>query len=417
MDETTSLFNYRDPRSMMADRYAGAYQPLSGSLDQMTIQLGGNAGAMVGNALFGGKTSAMAEQSVLNEAIKESEAAEDPDERLSLFAAALRKRGLEGYAQKAEMQLLERQRKRADIDRLRAIANRPVGGGGTGPERMAAFVANVQARLAAGETVPEEERLRAQGFADVLSRNQFFQQEDGAIVNVPKNDFGRIRSLLDQGAIEIPSSIGTPSQQAPQGTQTPPTQGGQTPRPLAASNVIPTPDSTAAAAKKAESDRQNQVVFESDINQIDKALNTVRTAGRRAAGIGSWLAFIPESSASSLADTIESIDAAKLIQQIQALKQASPTGSTGFGSLTEKEGLQLINRLGSIKQTKSPQELEASLLEVRGLLGKLAGKESAPSGGASANEELIKRVMADPRNKGKTRQQIEAGLRKRGLIK
>ena len=120
MEDTTSLFNYRDPRSMRADRFAAQRQAPSGSLDEMTVQLGGNAGSLIGNALFGGRTSAMAEQAVLNEAIKESEVAEDPDERLKLFAQALRKRGLEGYAQKAEMQLLNRQKTLSEMNDKKA---------------------------------------------------------------------------------------------------------------------------------------------------------------------------------------------------------------------------------------------------------------------------------------------------------
>jgi hypothetical protein len=114
MEDITSLFNYRDPRSMMADSYASQYQALSGTPQQMIVQNAANAGSLLGNALFGGKTSAMAEQSVLNEAIKESEVAEDPDERLSLFANSLRKRGLEGYAQKVDAQLQGRIKTRTD---------------------------------------------------------------------------------------------------------------------------------------------------------------------------------------------------------------------------------------------------------------------------------------------------------------
>jgi len=105
--------NYTDPRGMMADRYASQYTPLSGSLDQMTVQLGGNAGALLGNALFGGQSSAMMEQRAINDAIKEADAAEDPDERLSLFAQALRKRGLEGRAQDVESKLATRLKDRA----------------------------------------------------------------------------------------------------------------------------------------------------------------------------------------------------------------------------------------------------------------------------------------------------------------
>lgn len=122
MEDISSLFNYRDPRSLRADQYSAQMQAPSGSLDEMTVQLGGNAGSMIGNALFGGKTSKMAEQAVLNEAIKESEVAEDPDERLKLFAASLRRRGLEGYAQKAEMQLVTRQKTKAEADKAAAAA-------------------------------------------------------------------------------------------------------------------------------------------------------------------------------------------------------------------------------------------------------------------------------------------------------
>lgn len=114
MEDTTSLFNYRDPRSLMADRYASQYMAPSGSLENMIVQTGANAGSLIGNALFGGRTSDIAEQAVLNEAIKESEVAEDPDERLSLFARALRKRGLEGYAQKVDSQLQSRLKTKAD---------------------------------------------------------------------------------------------------------------------------------------------------------------------------------------------------------------------------------------------------------------------------------------------------------------
>jgi hypothetical protein len=278
-------------------------------------------------------------------------------------------------------------------------------GSGTGPERMLNFMAQVDADLAANVPVSEADKNKAKFYREYFAKRKTYQMPDGSLVTLDTNDYRGQQDTEAQG--------GVPTSAQPSPTpSTPPTAS-----PAPGVRVTETPASKAAQAKVEEGKRQEQVVFESDINQIDKALNIVQTSGRLAAGIGSWLSFIPESSASDLADTIESIDAAKLIQQIQALKQTSPTGSTGFGSLTEKEGSQLISRLGSIKQTKSPQKLAESLLEVRALLGKLAGKESTPSGGSSDNEELINRVMADPRNKGKTRQQIEAGLRKRGLIK
>jgi hypothetical protein len=331
---------------------------------------------------------------------------------------------------------VELERKIADTARLKAIANRPGGGsgGGTGPERMATFVANVQARIAAGESVSEEERFRAQGFADVLSKNQFFQQEDGSIVSVPKNDYSRVRQLLGDGAVEIPSPLGDQPQTVPvQGTPVPATQGqqpapqGQRPTPQqtpprpaappAKANVISTPDSAAAAEKKSAAAQQNAALFENDILQIDKALDIVEKSGSSAAGWGSLLSWMPESKALDLNATLDSINAQKLINQIQALKETSATGSTGFGSLTEREGQLLIDRLGAIRQGQKPEVLKEALVDIRRLMGKLAGRDpkDRPGQFSEAQEQIISKTMAA--NKGKTREQVINGLKKKGYLK
>jgi hypothetical protein len=442
-DVISTLFGVT-PRNTAFDKYAqdqmidfnkagASYADLGRANIERANALVQNAGTDIGvniGRLLGGQTPQMAEEQRV-QGMLGGASLQDPEQLMAAsdrFAQA----GDLPRAKALQDAALDIEKKRADINRLNALASgtgRGGGGsGGTGPERMATFVANVQARLQAGEDVPQEEILRAQNFSDVLAKNQFFKMDDGSIVSVPKNDFGRIAELMREGAVEVktPAATAAPAV-AP--AAAPAMVGAAAPsaatpavRPTGGATVIQTPSSVAAAAKTAEGKRQEQVVFESDISQIDKALDIVNSKGRWAAGAGSLLSFIPESSASELADTIQSIDAAKLIQQIQALKSTSPSGSTGFGSLTEKEGLQLINRLGSIKQTKSPEKLKEALIEVRKLLGKLAGKELPSLGeekatGKSANDALIDRVMAAPQNAGKTRQQIEAGLRKRGLIK
>jgi hypothetical protein len=114
---------------------------------------------------------------------------------------------------------------------------------------------------------------------------------------------------------------------------------------------------------------------------------------------------------------ISSIDAGKLINQIQALKATSSTGATGFGSLTEKEGQRLIDRLGSLRQGMSPDTLRANLIEIRDLMNKLNNVTTA-EGEPKANnqdEALIQRWMAA--NPGKSREQVVQGLKRRGLIK
>jgi hypothetical protein len=441
-DVISTLFGVT-PRNIAFDKYAqdqmvdfnkagASYADLGRANIERANALVQNAGTNIGvniGRLLGGQTPQMAEEQRV-QGMLGGASLQDPEQLMAAsdrFAQA----GDLPRAKALQDAALDIEKKRADINRLNALASgtgRGGGGsGGTGPERMATFVANVQARLQAGENVSQEEILRAQNFSDVLAKNQFFKMEDGSIVSVPKNDFGRIAQLMREGAVEVETPAATaapavaPSAAPATGSAAAPSAAPAV-RPTGGATVIQTPSSVAAAAKTAEGKRQEQVVFESDISQIDKALDIVNSKGRWAAGAGSLLSFIPESSSSELADTIQSIDAAKLIQQIQALKATSATGATGFGSLTEKEGLQLINRLGSIKQTKSPEKLKEALLEVRKLLGKLAGKELPSLGeekatGKSANDALIDKVMAAPQNAGKTRQQIEAGLRKRGLIK
>jgi hypothetical protein len=400
---------------------------------QQIVALGGNAGAMVGGAvgnMMGGRTSKEAEGAMIKEVFdKASQVSEDPAEQYAFASKEFRRLGMNDRAMALEDRVLKTQKEQADILRLKAIANRPGGGsgGGTGPERMATFVANVQARIAAGEPVSEEERLRAQGFADVLSKNQFFQQDDGSIVSVPKNDYGRVRQLLSDGAVEIPSPLGGQPQTVPaQGTQQPAPQGQrpapqQTPprsaAPPARANVISTPDSTAAAEKKTKADQQNAALFENDILQIDKALDIVEKSGSSAAGWGSLLSWVPESKALDLNATLGSIDAQKLVNQIQALKETSATGSTGFGSLTEREGQLLMDRLGALRQGQSPAVLKESLSDIRRLMGKLVGRDpkDRPGQFSEAQEQIISKTMAA--NKGKTREQVINGLKKKGYLK
>jgi hypothetical protein len=329
---------------------------------------------------------------------------------------------------------LEIEKQKADAARLQALATKPgggSGGGGTGPERMASFVAGVQARLAAGEPVSEQERFLAQNYAQVLSKNQFFQQDDGSIVSVDKNDFGRIAELIRGGAVEVPTGAATNvaptasqppaaqgQQPAPQGQQPAPKQTPPRPSaPFVRSNVIATPDSTAAAEKKTKAEQQNAALFDNDILQIDKALDIVEKSGSSAAGWGSLLSWMPESKALDLNATLDSINAQKLINQIQALKETSATGSTGFGSLTEREGQLLIDRLGALRQGQKPEVLKEALVDIRRLMGKLAGRTSKDRPGqfSEAQEQIISKTMAA--NKGKTREQVINGLKKKGYLK
>ena len=121
----------------------------------------------------------MAEQAVLNEAIKESEVAEDPDERLSLFANALRKRGLEGYAQKVDAQLQGRMKTRTDAQTAQAKVLEQ-------QQRLASLARIVQQKTGLS---PEESAAVAQDEVAVrklLENDATFQEIDGKVKLVDK---------------------------------------------------------------------------------------------------------------------------------------------------------------------------------------------------------------------------------------
>ena len=415
------LFTYQDPRVLeqqfLAQRTLSPAQMAQLTPLQQVVAMGANTGANLGNTIgrmFGGQTSAEVE----NEAMKRiftqaSQATTDPAERLKVAASLFRQQGMEDRAQALEDRLLNTQKTQADINRLNALAQGGgrTGGVGTGPERMATFIADVDARTAAGQPVTDVERRTADNFRTVLSSVKTYEMPDGSILRVAVKDFSAQQRAEAQGGIEVPTGV------APQAPQTGQPQPRPAPQATGGAQVIETPASIKAKEQEAKGKQQAAIIADSDISQINKAINIVEQKGRRAAGFGSIFSFIPETSAMELEGAISSIDAGKLINQIQALKATSSTGATGFGSLTEKEGQRLIDRLGSLRQGMSPDTLRANLIEIRDLMNKLNNVTTA-EGEPKANnqdEALIQRWMTA--NPGKSREQIVQGLKRRGLIK
>jgi hypothetical protein len=138
--------------------------------------------------------------------------------------------------------------------------------------------------------------------------------------------------------------------------------------------VTQTPEGIKNAERAAKSRSQEDILYKNDIANIDKAIEIIDTSGRWAAGVGSWLSVLPETPAAELEQAIGSIDSAKLIQTVMALKGSGPTGATGFGSLTNQEGERLINRINSLKQKQSPDKLKKNLQELKELWAKMHGE-------------------------------------------
>jgi hypothetical protein len=120
---------------------------------------------------------------------------------------------------------------------------------------------------------------------------------------------------------------------------------------------------------------------------------------------------------------ITGIDAAKVFSELNKLREASATGASGLGQVTEREISLLQNRLRTLDPYGDPTKLKGDLdyiadnwKKIQDRLKESQGSSETSSGNADqANEALINKWMSA--NPGKSREQIINGLKKKGLIK
>lgn len=125
-------------------------------------------------------------------------------------------------------------------------------------------------------------------------------------------------------------------------------------RDLAAQQSTATPEQ-----QKAQADLSNdEILF-----AIQKAKQDLGAGG----AAGYW-ARLPEGlqpqSAINLAGSLNTIASRLTLDKLAQLKQASPTGASGLGSLTEREGALLRDSVAALGQTQDPARLMESLNQV-----------------------------------------------------
>ena len=125
-------------------------------------------------------------------------------------------------------------------------------------------------------------------------------------------------------------------------------------RDLAAQQSTATPEQ-----QKAQVDLSNdEILF-----AIQKAKHDLGAGG----AAGYW-ARLPEGlqpqSAINLAGSLNTIASRLTLDKLAQLKQSSPTGASGLGSLTEKEGALLRDSVAALGQTQDPDRLMESLNQV-----------------------------------------------------
>lgn len=97
---------------------------------------------------------------------------------------------------------------------------------------------------------------------------------------------------------------------------------------------------------------------------IDDSMNDLKAPGWPAAGTTSIpFALSTDSNAGRLRAHLTPITSGVALQRMQQLKQASATGSTGFGQLSEKELGVLVNNMGSLDPNKTAPDILANNLQ------------------------------------------------------
>jgi hypothetical protein len=119
------------------------------------------------------------------------------------------------------------------------------------------------------------------------------------------------------------------------------------------------------ATEKAEAKQMKQTSLNSQakivLGKVDEAISKV---GGFTAGFGGLLANIPGTKARNLQADIDTIKANLGFQQLQAMRDASPTGA-GLGQVTERELGFLQSTVASLDQLQSQDELRKALNQIK----------------------------------------------------
>ena len=316
----------------------------------------------------------------------------------------------------------------------------------TDSEKKRTLLADVEQALSQGEQVDPTKLNQARLAWAQETRPKTFQQPDGSIATVPGVDanlFPNLGKALTGGGAGGVSKAGT----------------------------IETKASQAATEKEV-------ATLEGSITGIDDSLNAIK--GIRDIRTGSittnpWLAEQMKkypTAAKAQDNLLKTVTAGKVVETIMEMKNQSKTGATGFGALNTRE-LELLESTARALDPESPtfekdlkyieDKLTANKAKLQGSLAKkqpaapnatgtwqnpqgkegqlailnaelakatdpadIAGlkREIARLGGQAAtakakmtDEQKIIATMNDPRNKGRSRADVEAALRKNGDIK
>jgi hypothetical protein len=251
-----------------------------------------------------------------------------------------------------------------------------------------------------------------------------FQDPDTReIVRIEPIDLSQAAPNLFKQLVQAPANLGTDgTSPAPQGQQ--PTATGTQPTGTFGGGKVTTIATPASIAKEAAATEARDM----SISRLDEGLININQAMKLMESptanpwISSWTENFP-TDARALSNVVTSLKSQKTIDLINQMKQASKTGATGFGSVTEKELDLLQSDIVKLDQ-RSPtfkEDLKRLQTTWTNLQNKIksqqaGGKTPSPSSAPNANlDAKVAKFMAA--NPNMSREAVIEQMKKTGHYK
>jgi hypothetical protein len=171
------------------------------------------------------------------------------------------------------------------------------------------------------------------------------------------------------------------------------------------------------AKKKDLAERQQRTSSDIVTQDIDRALETAKTAKLPVTGIiGSKLSAVPGSAAHDVQQALASVKANISFDRLQQMRASSPTGGA-LGSVTEGEGRLLQAAYGSLEQSQTAEQFERNLKRVRNLYIDIVHGGTEPKVAPAETPAAAGALTAarDAIAKGAPRERVIERLRQNGI--
>jgi hypothetical protein len=135
-------------------------------------------------------------------------------------------------------------------------------------------------------------------------------------------------------------------------------------------------DAEKAATAKEATQEQSRTILSED---IDRSLNLISKSRFPLTGVGSVISGVPGTPAHDLRTTLDAVRSNVGLDRLQAMRDASKTGSTSLGQVTQGEHKLLQAVMGSLEQSQSKEQIIYNLKRLK-----------------VAQEEIVHRGLGDP---------------------